>query len=435
MNIAPPIKFEVTAQDGDARAGVLSTRRGQIETPVFMPVGTAAAVKGIRADELESADLDAQIILANTYHLWLRPGIDTIRNCGGLHRFMGWNRSLLTDSGGFQVWSLGSLRRISEAGTEFRSHVDGSLRFLSPEVSMEVQAAIGSDVVMVFDECAPGKAEFEEAHRSMELTARWAARSRTRFDELQRDGADSGRLNVDAAQTGNNLFSSTYFEQEVGGEAILSGIPEKRAKDSTSEPPGNYLSGRQALFGIVQGASYHDLRRESLERTVEIGFDGYAIGGLSVGEEKSVTWSVVNDLAPRMPVDSPRYLMGVGTPEDLVEAVARGIDMFDCVLPTRNGRNGQAFTSRGKVNVKNARWAEDMRPLDEACRCAVCRRHSRAYLRHLYQTGEMLAAILLTHHNLAFFLDTMRRVRQSIRSGDFLNFRRQFIVRLSESED
>ncbi len=396
----PSIRFEVIAQDGEARAGVLSTRRGLIETPVFMPVGTAAAVKGIRADELESQDLNAQIILANTYHLWLRPGIETIRNCGGLHRFMGWNRPLLTDSGGFQVWSLGALRRVSEAGTEFRSHVDGSLRFLSPEVSMEVQAAIGSDIVMVFDECAPGKAAFEEARRSMELTARWAARSRARFDELQSDGADAGRLNPE--QKGNN---------------------------------SNYLSGAQALFGIVQGAGFHELRSESLERTMDIGFDGYAIGGLSVGEEKSVTWGVVHDLAPRMPVQSPRYLMGVGTPEDLVEAVASGVDMFDCVLPTRNGRNGQAFTSRGKVNVKNARWAEDTRPLDEACQCTVCRRHSRAYLRHLYQTGEMLAAILLTHHNLAFFLDTMRRVRQSIRSGDFLNFRQQFIVRLSESED
>ena len=397
----PPIEFEVIAKDGDARAGILKTRRGDIETPVFMPVGTAGAVKGTRLEALESDDLDARIILGNTYHLWLRPGAQTIQNCGGLHRFMGWNRALLTDSGGFQVWSLGALRKISEEGTEFRSHVDGSLRFLSPEVSMEVQAALGSDIVMVFDECAPGEASAEEARRSMELTARWARRSRNRFNELQHDGADIGRIQPD---------------------------------DVESHAP-NSLSGAQALFGIVQGASHRDLRHESLERTEEIGFDGYAIGGLSVGEEKSVMWEVVEDLTPRMPAQSPRYLMGVGTPEDLVTAVACGVDMFDCVLPTRNGRNGQAFTSSGKLNIKNARWTENSGPLDESCRCSVCKRYSRAYLRHLYQTGEMLAAILLTHHNLAFFLDTMRRVRQAIRSGDFQRFRRQYIERVVASEE
>jgi len=383
-----PLKFNIEAQDGEARTGVLSTRRGQIETPVFMPVGTAGTVKGIRFEELESADLDARIILGNTYHLWLRPGIDVIRSAGGLHRFSGWDRALLTDSGGFQVWSLGALRKITEEGTEFRSHVDGSPKFLSPEVSMEVQAALGSDIVMAFDECAPGKAGHEETERSMNLTTRWAKRSKDAFDRLQTDGADTGR-------------------REIEG-----------------------LSGRQALFGIVQGASHLDLRRESLERTVEIGFDGYAIGGLSVGEEKAVMFEVIDDVAPRMPKDSPRYLMGVGTPEDLVEAVARGIDMFDCVLPTRNGRTGQAFTSRGKLNIKNAQWTNDSRPLDESCRCSVCRRHSRTYVRHLYMSGEMLASILLTHHNLAFFLDTMRGVRQSIRSGDFPKFRREFTERL-----
>ncbi len=452
----PPIRFEVIAQDGDARAGILSTRRGIIETPVFMPVGTAGAVKGIRPQELESPDLDAHIILGNTYHLWLRPGVETIRSCGGLHRFMSWNRSLLTDSGGFQVWSLGALRKITEAGTEFRSHVDGSLQFLSPEVSMEVQAALGSDIVMVFDECAPGKASFDEARRSMELTARWASRSRDRFDELQRDGADTGYLIPNAQPEENRELtaSSNYWEHGLTSsskhwerEPTASSKHWERGLIGSSNywerglPARNriedaqHFSGAQALFGIIQGAAHRDLRRESLERTVEIGFDGYAIGGLSVGEEKSVTWDVVDDLAPRMPSQNPRYLMGVGTPEDLVAAVARGVDMFDCVLPTRNGRNGQAFTSRGKLNVKNAQWASDSRPLDEACHCSVCRRHSRAYLRHLYQTGEMLAAILLTYHNLAFFLDTMRRVRQSIRSGDFLKFRQEFIVRLSESED
>jgi queuine tRNA-ribosyltransferase len=386
--VKPGLKFRIEAQDGEARAGVIATRRGEIETPVFMPVGTAGTVKGIRFEELESADLDARIILGNTYHLWLRPGIEVIKAAGGLHRFIGWDRALLTDSGGFQVWSLGALRKITEEGTEFRSHVDGSLMFLSPEVSMEVQAALGSDIVMVFDECAPGDAPHDVTEKSMELTARWARRSKAAFDKLQSEGADTGRREVAE------------------------------------------LSGRQALFGIIQGAGHLDLRRRSLEQTVEIGFDGYAIGGLSVGEEKSLMFEVINEIAPRMPHDRPRYLMGVGTPEDLVEAVARGVDMFDCVLPTRNGRTGQAFTSRGKLNIKNAQWAKDPRPLDEACQCSVCRRHTRAYLRHLYLSGEMLASILLTHHNLAFFLDTMRRVRQSIRSGVFPIFRREFTERL-----
>ncbi|HEX8559143.1 MAG TPA: tRNA guanosine(34) transglycosylase Tgt [Pyrinomonadaceae bacterium] len=385
--------WEVLAREGEARAGVLRTRRGVIETPVFMPVGTLASVKGVRFEELEAADLDARIILGNTYHLWLRPGADVVRALGGLHRFAGWRRALLTDSGGFQVFSLSHMRKLTEEGVEFRTHTDGSLRFLSPEGSMEVQAALGSDVVMAFDECPPGKAAHEAARSSLELTARWARRSRARFDELQREGADAGR--PEAADDGGG-----------GGEG---------------------LSGRQAIFGIVQGATHLDLRRESLARTVEVGFDGYAIGGLSVGEEKAVMYDVVEHVAPLMPGDRPRYLMGVGTPEDLVECVARGVDMFDCVIPTRNGRNGQAFTSRGRLNAKNARWAADPRPLDEACVCAVCRRHSRAYVRHLYVTGEMLGAVLLSHHNLAFFLDTMRRVRQAIRSGEFTRFRREFL--------
>src|SRR5215213_5857210 len=306
------IRFTVEAQDGEARAGVLTTRRGVIETPVFMPVGTAGTVKGIRFEELESGDLDARIILGNTYHLWLRPGIDVIKSAGGLHRFIGWDRALLTDSGGFQVWSLGALRKISEEGTEFRSHVDGTLRFLSPEVSMEVQEALGSNIVMVFDECAPGEASHEETERSMNLTARWAKRSKIAFDRLQSEGSDTGR-------------------RDAAG-----------------------LSGSQALFGIVQGAGHLNLRRISLEQTVNIGFDGYAIGGLSVGEEKSVMFEVIDHIAPRMPKDSPRYLMGVGTPEDLVEAVARGVDMFDCVLPTRNARNGHLFTTQGVVKIRNA---------------------------------------------------------------------------------
>ena len=386
----PPIQFHVLARQGEARAGVLSTRRGKIETPVFMPVGTAGTVKGIRFEELESEELDPKIILGNTYHLWLRPGIETIRECGGLHKFISWERALLTDSGGFQVWSLGALRKISEEGTHFRSHVDGSPQFLSPEISMEVQAALGSEMVMAFDECAPGKATHEETLKSMSLTTRWAQRSRSRFDQLQDERSDLGRT----AET-------------------------------------DRLSGAQAIFGIVQGATHLNLRRDSLGHTVEIGFDGYALGGLSVGEEKSVMFEVINAIAPSMPPDRPRYLMGVGTPEDLVDAVAAGIDMFDCVLPTRNGRTGQAFTSSGKLNIKNAQWSKDSRPIDELCNCSVCRRHSRAYLRHLYLSGEMLASILLTHHNLAFFLDTMRAVRQSIRSGVFPKFRREFTERLN----
>ena len=381
-----PLSFSVTAREGEARAGIITTRRGVIETPVFMPVGTAGTVKGIRFEELESPELDARIILGNTYHLWLRPGIETIKACGGLHKFIGWERAMLTDSGGFQVWSLGALRKISEEGTEFRSHIDGARCFLSPEISMEVQAALGAEIAMAFDECAPGEATAEEARRSMELTLRWAKRSKEAFERLQAGSLRSA---------------------------------------------GRMPALRQALFGIVQGASHLDLRRESLERTIEIGFDGYALGGLSVGEEKPVMLEVIEAVAPRMPDDKPRYLMGVGTPEDLVAAVARGMDMFDCVLPTRNGRNGQAFTSRGRLNIKNARYINDQSPLDEACACSVCHRHSRAFIRHLYQSGEMLASILLTHHNLAFFLDTMRRVRQAIRSGQFAKFRQEYTEQLS----
>ena len=396
--IEQSIGFEVQAVDGEARAGILKTRRGVIETPVFMPVGTAGTVKGIRFQELESPELDARIILGNAYHLWLRPGIETIKACGGLHKFIGWERAMLTDSGGFQVWSLGALRKISEEGTEFRSHIDGAKCFLSPEISMEVQAALGAEIAMAFDECAPGEATLEEAGRSMELTLRWAKRSRAAF--------------------------------EVAQVANLRATELQEATVETAAPVNN-LRYRQALFGIVQGASHLDLRRESLERTVEVGFDGYALGGLSVGEEKPVMLDVIEEIAQRMPAGKPRYLMGVGTPEDLIEAVARGIDMFDCVLPTRNGRNGQAFTSRGRLNIKNARYADDQMPLDEACECSVCRRHTRAFIRHLYQSGEMLASILLTHHNLACFLDTMRRVRQAIRSGQFAKFRREYTEQLS----
>ena len=406
-----PIEWTITAQEGNARCGILRTRRSVIETPVFMPVGTQGTVKGIRFEWLEN-ELDARIILGNTYHLWLRPGAEIIRTVGGLHKFNSWNRSILTDSGGFQVFSLTDLRKLKEEGVEFRSHIDGSLRFMSPEVSMEIQAALGAEIVMVLDECPPGKAGFDFTRKSLEMTARWAARSKQRFNELQNAGLDTGFLKSEPPAVAGGVIVAENPPATAGGSDIS-------------------LSGRQALFGIVQGASHLPLRKESLEKTVEIGFDGYAIGGLSVGEEKSVMYDVIEFLAPQMPENAPRYLMGVGTPEDLIEAVWRGVDMFDCVIPTRNGRTGTAFTSCGKVNIRNAKYATDSQPLDENCQCSVCRRHSRAYLRHLYQAGEMLASILLTHHNLAFFLDLMRRVRQSIRFGTFANFRREFHEQIS----
>ncbi len=398
-----PIDWKVTAQDGEARTGILQTRRSVIETPVFMPVGTQGTVKGIRPEWLED-ELDARIILGNTYHLWLRPGIETIRKLGGLHKFSTWNRSLLTDSGGFQVFSLTDLRKLTEEGVEFSSHIDGTKMFLSPEISMEIQAALGAEIVMVFDECPPGDTGFDLTKKSLEMTARWANRSKDRFNELQNEGADTG------------------FLKAVGRE---------ENSLSTQHSALSTLSGRQALFGIIQGAGHLDLRKQSLDLTAEIGFDGYAIGGLSVGEEKGVMYDVIEFLAPQMPSDAPRYLMGVGTPEDLVEAVYRGVDMFDCVMPTRNGRTGGVFTSQGKLNIRNAQFAEDAAPLDAECNCSVCRRYSRAYLRHLYQAKEMLAAVLLTHHNLAFFLDTMRKVRDAVKRGQFEKFRQDFLDKIN----
>ncbi|MBK7393576.1 MAG: tRNA guanosine(34) transglycosylase Tgt [Chloracidobacterium sp.] len=388
-----PLDWTVTARDGNARTGTLTTRRSVIETPVFMPVGTQGALKGIRFEWLED-EIDARIILGNTYHLFLRPGVETIIEFGGLHKFTSWNRSFLTDSGGFQVFSLTELRKLTEEGVEFRSHLDGSKRFLSPEVSMEVQAALGSEIVMVFDECPPGDAGYDATKASLDLTVRWAARSKARFDQLQAEGMDSG------------------------------------FKDPPADTGGSDLSGKQSLFGIIQGAGHLDLRKESLERTVEIGFDGYAIGGLSVGEEKSVMYEVLDFIAHKMPEDAPRYLMGVGTPEDLIEAVNAGVDMFDCVIPTRNGRTGSAFTSQGKLNIRNAKFATDDRPLDPDCSCSVCRRYSLGYLRHLYQAGEMNASIMISHHNVAFFMETMRRTREAIRAGGFQSFRKEFLDKL-----
>ncbi len=382
-----PIDFKVVANDGLARAGTLRTRRSIIETPVFMPVGTQGAIKGVRFEWLEN-ELDARIVLGNTYHLFLRPGVETIRHMGGLHKFCSWDRAILTDSGGFQVFSLTDLRKLTEDGVEFRSHLDGTKCFISPEISMEIQHALDSEIVMAFDECPPGNAGHDETRTSLELTVRWAARSKARFDELQ-------------------------------GPVKASGTD---------------LSGCQSLFGIVQGSGHLDLRTESLERTVEIGFEGYAIGGLSVGEEKSVMYEVLEHTAPKMPADAPRYLMGVGTPEDLLEGISHGVDMFDCVMPTRNGRTGSVFTSRGKRNIRNARFAEDEGPLDLECKCSVCSRYSRAYLRHLYQAGEMNAATMISHHNLACDLNTMRSARAAILDQRFDEFKSSFLAKLAEND-
>ncbi len=384
-----PIEWNVIATDGRARAGMLRTRRGNIETPVFMPVGTQGAIKGVRFEWLEN-EFDARIILGNTYHLFLRPGVDVIREFGGLHGFNTWERPILTDSGGFQVFSLTQLRKLTEEGVEFRSHLDGGLRFISPEVSMEIQAVLGSEIVMAFDECPPGDADKAATKKSLDLTMRWAKRSKDRFGELQAAGDDLGR-------------------REAEG-----------------------LSGDQALFGIVQGAGHLDLRSESLERIVEIGFDGYAIGGLSVGEEKDVMYGVLDHIGHQMPAGRPRYLMGVGTPEDLVEAVGCGIDMFDCVIPTRNGRTGSAFTSRGKINIRNAKFISDKGPIDEECVCSVCKRYSLGYIRHLYQAGEMNARTMISHHNIAFFFQTMRLAREAIREMRFFAFKKEFLSKIGE---
>jgi queuine tRNA-ribosyltransferase len=368
----------VIDRDGSARRGVITTPHGSIETPAFMPVGTQGAVKGVTHRDLEA--LGAQILLSNTYHLYLRPGGDLIARRGGLHRFAGWPRPILTDSGGYQVFSMAARRTIKEEGAHFRSHLDGSSHLLTPEKAADIQAQLGSDVAMVLDECLALPAEPGDVRASMERTLRWAVRSRDRF------------LALAAGQ--------------IPGVIVTN--------------PG------QAQFGIVQGGVHADLREESATETVKIGFEGYAIGGLSVGEAPEMMYDVVSETAPRLPEDRPRYLMGVGTPADIVEGVARGIDLFDCVLPTRNARNGQLFTSEGRLNIRNVRYAEDDRPPDPACECYTCRRYSRAYLRHLFVAGEINAATLNTLHNLHFYLDTFRRIRESVSFGRFESFRVAF---------
>jgi queuine tRNA-ribosyltransferase len=379
--------FRLTHTDGLARRGLMTTAHGDVQTPAFMPVGTQGAVKGLTLGQLEG--LGAAILLSNTYHLFLRPGDDLIARRGGLHQFIGWPRPILTDSGGYQVFSLASRRTIDEQGARFSSHLDGSSHLLTPEKATDIQAQLGSDIAMVLDECLAYPASEAQARASMERSLRWAARGRSRLLAL-RHGP------VEAVQVTN---------------------------------PG------QAQFGIVQGGLFPDLREESAARTIEIGFEAYAIGGLSVGEPIDEMHAIAGRTACRLPADRPRYLMGVGTPEDLVEAVGRGIDLFDCVLPTRNGRNGQLFTSRGRINIRNARYAEDDQPPDPACGCSTCRTTSRAYLRHLHLAHEMSAATLNTLHNLYFYLDTLERIREAIAFGRFESFRLEFLSRVADSPE
>ncbi len=363
--------FELLATEGAARRGRLRVPHGVIETPIFMPVGTYGTVKAMTPHEL--VDLGAQIVLGNTFHLWLRPGLDVIGKHGGLHRFMGWDKPILTDSGGFQVFSLGALRKIAEDGVRFQSPVNGDRLLLTPEESMRIQTVLNADVVMIFDECTPylikdRPATEREAAESMRLSLRWARRSRAQFDRLE---------------------------------------------------------NRNALFGIVQGGMFESLRDESAAGLIDIGFDGYAIGGLSVGEPKPEMMRVLTHTAPRLPADKPRYLMGVGTPEDLLAGIEAGIDMFDCVMPTRNARNGHLFTRFGDLRIRNSRFKDDLRPLDAGCGCYTCRHYSRAYLHHLDRVNEILGARLATTHNLHYYLDLMRQARAALETGGFAAFAAQ----------
>lgn len=367
-----------------------------------MPVGTAGSVKGVTQEQLQQ--LGAQIILANTYHLYLRPGHEAVREMGGLHGFMSWPHPILTDSGGYQVMSLKKLSRVTEDGVHFRSHLDGSPHFLSPERAVEIQMALGPDIMMTLDECVEYPASTETMQRAMKLTGRWARKAKEHYEKT-RDSEEEKAVS-----------RRQKAERTEHDEGPQSEIQNSKSKIPTPE------SRTPALFGIVQGGMDKNLRRESAEEIMEIGFEGYAIGGLSVGESKSETYDVAEHTAALLPEDRPRYLMGVGTPEDLLEGVARGIDMFDCVMPTRNARNGSVFTSQGKLGIKNLRFARDPLPLDPACGCAVCRRYSRAYIRHLFIAREMLGATLATLHNLYFYLDSMREIRQAILSGGFEKF-------------
>jgi queuine tRNA-ribosyltransferase len=410
------IDFRVEARSGAGRAACLRTPHGEIETPVFMPVGTAATVKAVPQDVLE--ELGVQILLGNTYHLYLRPGVETVRQFGGLHGFMAWPRAILTDSGGFQVFSLNELRKVTEEGVTFRSHLDGSSHFFSPENSMAAQIGLGADIVMAFDECTEYPADGARTRASMELTLRWAERSKKYFEEHQHEVPWKGSSHVGTGAPGCPVEQgSTRFD--AGPDQQQSGLrPDGQPRAAVP----TCSDKTQALFGIVQGGMDLALRKESAERTIEIGFPGYAIGGLSVGEPRQRTREVVEATLEHLPADKPRYLMGVGTPEEIADYARLGVDMMDCVLPTRAARHGLLFTSEGKISIKQARYAQDAGPLDPNCGCRVCRRYSRAYLRHLYASNEVLAQVLNTLHNLSFYLDTMRRVRHSIRLGEESRF-------------
>lgn len=371
--MADRFAFSIAATDGAARTGTILMQRGEIRTPAFMPVGTVATVKAMRPAEVRAAGAD--VILGNTYHLMLRPTAERMARLGGLHNFMGWDRPILTDSGGYQVMSLSALTKQSEEGVAFKSHLDGSRHMLTPERSMEIQRLLGSDIVMAFDECPPAGVDAKRAAASMERSMRWAARSRAGFDA------------------------------------------------------GEEHAARSALFGIQQGSLDEKLRARSAAALVDIGFDGYAIGGLAVGEGQEAMFGVLDFAPGQLPADKPRYLMGVGKPDDLVGAVARGVDMFDCVLPTRSGRNGQAFTWDGPLNIRNAKFADDQEPLDPACGCPVCTTWSRAYLHHLVRAGEMLGAMLMTQHNIHFYQDLMQAMRDAIADGRFAAFQADFAAR------
>jgi queuine tRNA-ribosyltransferase len=385
-----------------------------------MPVGTLASVKGVPQDILE--ELGVQILLGNTYHLYLRPGVEQVRKLGGLHRFMAWPRAILTDSGGFQVFSLNDLRKVTEEGVTFRSHLDGSSHFFSPESAMEAQIGLGADILMAFDECTEYPADRERMRESMELTLRWAERSKRHFEEHKREVPwATNRVGPDApVRAGERQFAKTgEHERDYAGEGAHATrkAAELCSAGRTRASAPTWSGATQALFGIVQGGMDRELRKESAERIIEIGFPGYAIGGLSVGEPRALTREVVESTLEHLPIDKPRYLMGVGTPEEIVEYANLGVDMMDCVLPTRAARHGLLFTSEGKISIKQARYAGDEAPLDPNCGCRVCQRYSRAYLRHLYASNEILAQVLNTVHNLSFYLDTMRAVRHSIALG------------------
>ena len=373
--------FELLASDqhSKARRGRLKTAHGMIDTPAFMPVGTQGSVKGVSPRELR--ELNAQIILGNTYHLFVRPGLDVIKHFGGLHNFMSWDGPILTDSGGYQIFSLVKLRKITEDGVEFQNHIDGARAFISPEIAMEIQAALGSDIAMVLDECVPYPCEYDYAAKSAELTARWATRCK----------------------------------------AVAASLCDAHAAHSTA-------ATNQLLFGIIQGGTFQDLRRASAQAIVELGFDGYAIGGVSVGEPEEEMMRAVESAEPFLPADRPRYAMGLGTPPQMLEMVARGMDMFDCVLPTRLARNGTAFTATGTVNLKNAEFARDKRSIEENCACPACREFTRGYIRHLIKAEEILGLRLITLHNLHFYLNLMNRARTEIEGGTFNQFRNAFVA-------